>query len=143
MCGVPWHVARGTWRVLQSPMPFPPEKRDTERIEILGDLRGEVMVYQPMSVREIGRRGAQVELGFPLQLDSLHDCRLTLGDRSLVVKGRVVHCRISDVDHEQVRYRAGIEFVDLNPHAEAAIGEFIDAVISGRAGRPSDSASPS
>ena len=58
------------------------------------------MVFQPMAIKEISRGGAQVETGFPLQLDSLHDFRLTLGDRSVVVKGRVVHCSISDVDQE-------------------------------------------
>src|SRR6187431_3763341 len=88
------------------------DKRDTERIEILGDLRGEVMVYQPMAIREISRGGAQVETAFPLQLDSLHDFRLTLGDRSVVVKGRVVHCHISDMDQEIVLYRSGVEFVE-------------------------------
>lgn len=37
------------------------------------------MVFQPVAIREIGRGGAQVETVFPLQLDSLHDFRLTLG----------------------------------------------------------------
>ena len=84
------------------------EKRDTERIQILGELLGEVMVYQPMAVKEISRGGAQVETGYPLQLDSLHDFRLTLGDRSVVVKGRVAHCSITDVDQELVLYRSEI-----------------------------------
>ena len=70
------------------------------------------MVFQPMAIKEISRGGAQVETGFPLQLDSLHDFRLTLGDRSVVVKGRVVHCSISDVDQEIVLYRSGIEFIE-------------------------------
>ena len=74
------------------------EKRDAERFRTLGQLQGEVMVFQPMAIREIGRGGAQIETVFPLQLDSLHDFRLTLGDRSVVVKNRVVHCHISDVD---------------------------------------------
>ena len=76
------------------------QARARKRIEILGELHGEVMVFQPMAIKEISRGGAQVETGFPLQLDSLHDFRLTLGDRSVVVKGRVVHCSISDVEQE-------------------------------------------
>ena len=80
-------------------------KRDTERLEILGDLDGEVMVFQPMAIKEVSQGGAQIETGFPLQLDSLHDFRLTLVDRSVVIKGRVVHCSISDVDQEVVLYR--------------------------------------
>ena len=83
------------------------DKRDTHRLQILGELRGEVMVFQPMAIKEISRGGAQIETGFPLHLDSLHDFRLTLGDRSLVVKARVVHCSITDVEQEQVLYRAG------------------------------------
>ena len=108
------------------------DKRDTERIEILGELGGEVMVFQPMAIREISRGGAQVETGFPLQLDSLHDFRLTLGDRSIVIKGRVAHCSISDVDQEIVLYRSGIEFIEPSERVAAVIGEFIDAVVTGR-----------
>ena len=74
-------------------------KRDSERIQILGDLHGEVMIYQPMTIREISRDGAQVETGFALHLDSLHEFRLTLGDQSVVVLGRVAHWHISDVEN--------------------------------------------
>jgi len=70
-------------------------KRDSERLQILGDLLGEVMVFQPMAIKEISTGGAQVETAFPLHLDSLHELRLTLGDQSVVVKGRVVHCSIA------------------------------------------------
>src|SRR6266550_5696860 len=113
----------------------PEDKRDTERIEILGELLGEVMIYQPMAVKEISRGGAQVETGYPLQLDSLHDFRLTLGDRSVVVKGRVAHCSISDVDQEIVIYRSGIEFIEPPDRVYSVIAEFIDAIKGGRTGQ--------
>jgi PilZ domain len=113
-------------------MPGPEDKRDTERLQILGDLQGEVMVFQPMAIKEISRGGAQIETGFPLQLDSLHDFRLTLGDRSLVVKGRVVHCSITDVEHELVIYRSGLEFIEPSERVSTAIHDFIDAVTTGR-----------
>ncbi len=106
--------------------------RDAERIQILGDLHGEVMVFQPMTIREMSRGGAQVETGFPLQLDSLHEFRLTLGDRSVVVKGRVAHCSISDVDQEIVTYRSGVEFVEPADRVHSAISGFIDAIKDGR-----------
>ena len=109
-----------------------PDKRDTHRLQILGDLHGEVMVFQPMAIKEISHGGAQIETGFPLHLDSLHEFRLTLGDRSLVVKGRVVHCSITDVEHELVLYRAGIQFIEPSERALAAIREFIAAVETGR-----------
>src|SRR5712691_4854568 len=108
------------------------QKRDAERIQILGDLHGEVMVYQPVAIKDVSRGGAQVETTFPLQLDSLHDFRLTLGDRSVVVKGRVAHCSISDVDQETVLYRSGIEFIEPSDRVFAVINDFINAVQDGR-----------
>src|SRR5207237_2850916 len=101
---------------------------DSERILILGELRGEVMVFQPMAIKDISRGGAQVETSFPLHNDSLHDFRLTLGDRSIVVKGRVSYCSISDVEHEGVLYRSGIEFIEPSERVTAVVGDFIDAV---------------
>jgi hypothetical protein len=65
------------------------EKRDAERIQILGELRGEVMTFQPVAIKEISIGGADIESGFALQPNSLHDFRLSLGERSVVVKGRV------------------------------------------------------
>jgi hypothetical protein len=108
------------------------DKRDTDRIEILGDLAGEAMVYEPMAIKEISRGGAQIETGFPLQLNSLHDFRLTLGDRSVVVKGRIAHCRISDVDQELVIYRSGVEFIEASEPVGGAIIDFIEAIKAGR-----------
>jgi hypothetical protein len=116
----------------ESSGPIDDEKRDSERIQILGELHGEVMVFQPLAIKEISRGGAQVETGFPLQLDSLHDFRLTLGDRSVVVKGRVAHCSISDVDQELVTYRSGIQFVEPSDRVTSVIAGFIDAIRDGR-----------
>jgi PilZ domain len=112
--------------------PEEPEKRVAERIQILGELRGEVMVFQHMTIREISRGGAQIETALPLQLDSLHEFRLTLGDRSVIVKGRVVHCSISDVDQELVTYRSGIQFVEPSERVTDVIDGFIDAIKDGR-----------
>jgi hypothetical protein len=112
-----------------------PERRNGERTQILGDLRGEVMVYQPMAIRELSDSGAQVETSFPLQLDSLHEVRLELGDVSIVVKGRVVHCSICDMDREFVSYRSGLEFVQPGPGVSDVLARFIDAVRAGRLAR--------
>ena len=103
-----------------------------ERIQILGELHGEVMVFQPMAIKEIGRGGAQVETALPLQLDSLHEFRLTLGDRSVIVKARVAHCSISDVDQELVTYRSGVEFIETSERVYQAISDFIDSIKESR-----------
>lgn len=110
------------------------DKRDTERIPILGELQGEMMVFQPMLVKEVSRGGVTVETQFPLHLNSLHELRLTLGSKSVVLKGRVVHSRISDVDQDIVTYRSGMEFVELSERVMSAIQEFLAAVKSNRSG---------
>jgi PilZ domain len=107
-------------------------KRHRERLEILGELHGEVMVFQPLSIKEISRGGCLVETSFPLHLNSLHDIRLTLGEQSVVLKGRVAHCRISDVDQEVVHYRSGLEFIEPSDRIHEVIVEFIEAIRAGR-----------
>jgi len=109
----------------------PGNKRE-ERIEILGELRGEVMVFQHMAIKEISRGGAQVETAFPLQLNSLHEFRLSLSDRFVIVKGRVAHCSITDVEQELVVYKTGIEFIEPSERVASVIHDFIEAVQTGR-----------
>lgn len=106
--------------------------RRTQRIEILGELQGAVMVYEPMAISEISRAGAQIETSFPLQIDSLHDFRLVLGARSVVVKGRIVHAHVCDVEDQATIFRAGIEFVQPSERIIQAIGEFMDEIIASR-----------
>jgi hypothetical protein len=109
-------------------------KRGAERVEILGNLQGEIMVFQRLTIKEISRSGASIETAFSLHLDSLHDLRLTLGDRAVVVKARVAHCRIADMDQGGVVYRSGVEFVEPPEHIIEAISGFIDALREERAG---------
>src|SRR5437867_404275 len=108
------------------------DKREAERIQILGGLNGEVTMFQPMVIKQISRGGVQVETGFRLQLQSRHGLKLMLGDKSIILKGRVVHCSISDVDQELVLYRSGLEFVEPNDRIKSVIAEFVDAIKSGR-----------
>ena len=110
------------------------DKRDHERVAILGELQGAATVAQPLAVKELSRGGAQIEAGYPLQLDSLHEFRLLLGERPIVVKGRVVHCQISDISGDQVVYRSGIQFVDPPGWVAAAITQFLEDVRAGRRG---------
>jgi hypothetical protein len=109
------------------------ERREGDRLPILGELVGGVMVFQPMTITEIGVGGMQIETQSPLQLDSLHDFRLPLDDRPVIVKGRVVHCRISDVDTDRVIYRTGIEFLDPSEHARKALSAYVKGMREARA----------
>ena len=108
------------------------EKRQAERIEMLGELPGAATVAQPIVIRELSRTGALIESSFPLQIDSLHQFRLTLGDRAIVLRGRIAHCRISEIDQDGVVYAAGVDFVELTDGATEAIASFLDDVKLGR-----------
>lgn len=112
------------------------DRRNDERVPILGELRGEVMVFQSVVVTEVGRRGVQIETAFPFQIESLHEFRLALGNQSIVVKGRVMHCSIVDVDQEFVRYRSGVEFVEPSERISRVVAEFVAAARKDT--RPSD-----
>jgi PilZ domain-containing protein len=103
------------------------EKRDAERVQIPGQVMGEVTVYEPMTIYNMSDSGAQIETKFALHLDSLHDFRLSLGARSVIVKGRIVHCQIGDLGEGGVLYRTGVEFVEPSEHALTAIRAFVEA----------------
>jgi PilZ domain len=125
-------LSGGSEPVLQSSASAPDKKaqvagnkRDDERIPLEGQVEGEVMVFQPMTILDISVGGAQIETAFALQLDSLHDFRLTLGNRSIVVKGRIAHCHIGQLTDVTALYRTGVEFVDLTEHARNAIATFV------------------
>ena len=100
---------------------------------ILGALQGEVKVYQPITVQQVSTGGMLVETLFPLHLDALYDFRLTLRDHSIVVKGRVAHSRIIDVDQDIVMYHSGIEFIEPSERVAAAIAHFVDLLAKEKA----------
>ena len=103
-------------------------KRDSERVPVPAPLHGEVKVYQPMTILDVSAGGAQIETPFALQLDSLHDFRISLGERSIVVKGRIAHCHIGELKGGIVLYRTGVEFVELSDHVQAALDHFVAAL---------------
>jgi hypothetical protein len=104
------------------------EKRDGERHAMLGAFKGEIMVFEPVLIKEVSLGGAVIETAFPLHLDSLHDIRIALGNTSVIVKGRVVHSHISDVDQDIVTYRTGVEFVEPPERVLSVISDFLDSL---------------
>jgi hypothetical protein len=112
----------------------PGDKRRDERVAMLGTLHGEIMVFQSITVREISPHGVSIETAYALQIDSLHDVRLSLGERSVVVKCRVVHSHLSDVEQDTVHYRSGLEFVEPTMKTVAAIEYFLETVKENRRG---------
>jgi hypothetical protein len=103
-------------------------RRDRGRVPVPSPLYGEVKVYQPMTILNISKGGLQIETPFALQLDSLHDFRISLGERSIVVKGRIAHCHVGELTEGVVLYRTGVEFIENPDHAQSAIESFVDAL---------------
>ena len=101
---------------------------------MLGLLKGEIMVFEPMAVTELSVAGLAVDTRFPLHLNSLHEMRLTLGSTPVIVKARVVHSRISEVDQDVLTYHSGMEFVELPDRVRTALAEFLAALKAHRAG---------
>jgi hypothetical protein len=104
------------------------DSRDRERVPLGGQVTGEVMVYQPVIILDISHGGAQIETPFPLQLDSLHDFRLALGPRSIVVKARIAHCHVEQLTESSALFRTGIEFIEPSDHVREAIAGFVAAL---------------
>lgn len=104
------------------------KKRDTERVPVPSPLNGEVKVFQPMTILDVSHGGAQIETPFALQLDSLHEFKISLGARSIVVKGRIAHCHIGELREGIVLYRTGVEFIENSEHAQAALDHFVEAL---------------
>jgi hypothetical protein len=103
-------------------------KRDNERVPVPSPIHGEVKVFQPMTILDVSHGGAQIETPFALQLDSLHDFKISLGNRSIVVKGRIAHCHIGELREGVVLYRTGVEFIENSQHVQTALEHFIEAL---------------
>jgi len=87
-----------------------------------------------MSGDRRGAGGLTIETSFPFHLDSIHDLKLTLGERVLVVKGRVVHSRIIDMDQDVVTYSTGLDFVEPSERVTWAVVDYLATLNSTRAG---------
>lgn len=119
------------------------DKRESNRQPIPGGLPGEVSVLAPIELRDVSEGGAQFDTAFPMILDSIHDIRLELDAAAVVVRARVAHCTIADIGGDLVRYRAGVEFIDLPAHALQAIKTHLYRTEQRRAARAAAGQSPS
>jgi hypothetical protein len=104
------------------------EKRRSGRIGLLGTVPGDVLVALATEIRQLSLGGMLIETRFPLQVESLHEFRLVLGGRTVIVKGRVAHSRIGDVLHDAVMYQTGVEFVAPSEGVTNAIREYLESL---------------
>jgi len=99
--------------------------RASDRVELPATLHGEVLVFQKMDIRQLSAEGALIETPFPLHVDSVHALRLMLDEGPVVLKGRVAHSHIADVEQDGVVYQSGIEFVAMTPPVVRSISAFL------------------
>ena len=94
-------------------MTHPTERRRAPRVDLVGQLRGElVSVELPIVVREISLGGMSIETSQAFDIDTRHSFVLTLGDGAGVfVIGRVAYCRRVD-GPEGALFISGIQFLD-------------------------------
>ena len=105
------------------------DRRENPRIDIDDGLPGSITVVEPMRVAQISPTGAQIDTTAMLNVGTLHDIRLSLGARAVVVKCRVVHSSVRHLHRELVFYRTGVEFVDLNARAADTIAQFVENLV--------------
>ena len=114
------------------------DRRENPRIDTDDGLPGSITVVEPMRVAQISPTGAQIDTTAALKVGTLHDIRLSLDVRAVVVKARVVHSSVRHLHREQVFYRTGVEFIDLTPRAADTIAQFVENLLTRRDGAPAD-----
>lgn len=107
------------------------ERRQSPRIEILGQLDGFLMsVDTGVTILDLSEGGFGVESSVALPEGELHECRFSLRDGiSVILLARVVHCRPKKGKKGATRYLAGFEFLEQpTPEAAAARAQLLERV---------------
>jgi c-di-GMP-binding flagellar brake protein YcgR len=103
-------------------------ERQVTRQALNPELTGEVSVYRPLAVSDLSASGARIESGDALRVGSIRAIRLNLGDRTVVLKGRIMHASVRTLDDSAVLYTAGVAFLDVPPPVRRAIEQFLARV---------------
>ena len=104
------------------------DRRRSPRVEMLDRLHGHVASLDvPVSVREISLGGMSLETATALEVGSLHEFRVTLGDGSAVLlRGRVLRSTNVAAEGEAAVFVSGVQFVgdDADDPVGGLIGRF-------------------
>ena len=106
-----------------------PDRRRSARVELLAELQGQLLALdEDVRVRQVSLGGLQLETSAPLSLREEHDLRIAFGDRSAVVRARVLHSRVA-IHSDQVTYLSGVEFIALSPEARALLTDLVSHLV--------------
>jgi hypothetical protein len=101
------------------------ERRQYPRVDLLTEFQGHLIVLdEAVRVLQLGPGGMTIASPVPLEPSQIHDMRLTIDDRVLTLRARVVHARTT-IDRDAFSYVAGVAFVDLPADAAGAISAFL------------------
>ena len=99
------------------------DRRRSPRVEMMGRMQGRtVTIGVHVRVREISLGGMSVETDEPLELNSVHQFSLTLGDGATIeLTGRVLRSARVAPDGHPAHYVSGIQFIDDSDDGVAGI----------------------
>lgn len=102
-----------------------PERRRSGRVDLLAELDGHVVTLdESIRVTQLSEGGLTIETTAPLSPRLIHDFRLSVGDRSVIVRARVRHSRVL-VRGDVVSYVAGLGFEGPSDEAREVIGSIL------------------
>jgi hypothetical protein len=122
--------------LMNEPLPTTPDqsrsRRATPRIEVLGQLHGQVVAWRlSLQVRELGAGGFSVECDWTFPIGSVHVFRFTTERGDVVVlTARSVHTRAITSPAGTERFISGFEFLLDRDHADQGVAILLDAVTS-------------
>ncbi len=101
------------------------ERRQGPRVDLLSEFQGHLIALdEVVKVLQLGSGGITIASAVPVLPAHVLDLQLTIDERVITLKGRVVHQRTT-IDRDTFTYVAGLAFVDLAPEAAQAIEAFL------------------
>jgi hypothetical protein len=101
------------------------ERRRGARVDLLAELQGHVVTLdETITVRQVGPGGLTIETTAPLSARVTHDFRVTVDDRTALVRARLAHSRVQ-MQGDAVSYLSGLEFVEPSQDAIHILDEIV------------------
>jgi PilZ domain len=113
----------------------PPEHHDRRRaprVDLLTEFQGHVIALdEVVRIQQLGPAGMTIAGETPLSPAHVHDIQLTLDDKPIILKARVVHTRMTVDRGDEFTYISGLSFVDPPAEAVDAINAFLSRGAAG------------
>jgi hypothetical protein len=103
------------------------ERRRAPRVEILGEIQGQVIpLDEVVNLRDLSTTGCSIRTRTPLVVGEVYEFQLVSRTERVAVRGRVIHRRVS-FKGDTTLYVLGVEFVGLHQTTSAWLQRFVDA----------------